>query len=234
MPTAPSGFDTLDKFDLPSYQRAPLMTTLPTGGASPGVGATGGVDWSKVGGYAGLAGSIIAGLSSGGNNPIAGDVSNLRAASGRMGQQGADLFQRGSTDLAGVMKWLQAMAGGDPGALAEATRPERGRIMDQYDAARKTIARNTPRGAGQASTVNESYIRQASDIANVMSSARQGALSTAAQVGGQELSAGLSAEQQSAQILANTLYPTLQADQQDSAKTWETIGSYAALAAMFI
>jgi hypothetical protein len=162
--------------DLPSYGTgavAPYASGLPSGssswssfGSSGGSGSDGGsgFDWSGLGKVAAPFVASIFGPS----NPYEKDT--LDTANTLKGLGAADKAT-GSAALAPVLAYLKAIAGGDPTAIQEATAPQRAKIIDQYDTAKKAITQQ-PRGGGQASAALSLEGKKASDLATTASSAR--------------------------------------------------------------
>src|SRR5262245_53292081 len=102
-------------------------------------------------------------------------LSNLTESSKGLQQKGQQLGAMGTESVGPVINYLRQLTGSNPSAVMDATRPERARVLDQYDTARKTISEFGPRGGGTTSTLAESQFRQGEDLANVTSGARQGA-----------------------------------------------------------
>lgn len=90
------------------------------------------------------------------------------------------LDQEGSALLAPVKRYLGDITSGDRQAIQEATMPERRRVIDQYDTAKRAIAEFAPRGGGQAGAFAELGARQASDLAVLGSEARTRGMDSAA------------------------------------------------------
>lgn len=148
-------------------------------------------------------------------------ASNLR-------KTGGDLVASGGQGVERVMQYLQSILGGNPAALMDATRVDTGRVMDQYDTARRAATTFGPRGGGTNSTIGESYFKQAEDVANIGSEARQNALSTAASLGTTMTGLGLSAEQLASQDLNTVINSVLTREGFDVSKrgqNMEALGS---------
>lgn len=229
------GGDTELKWDLPSRPLGQNYGSMPSGGSgSPadGSGRSGrNINWGLLAG-AGATGLAAAFAPSAQSttpvtNRIQGEAANLQ-------QTGAGLTQAGTADMASIMSYFRKLASGDPGAVLQATQPERSRVIDQFDAARKTIAMNTPKGGGQAGAINESRFKEAEALSNTTSTARREGAATMAGLAQHELDAGLATQSEATRQLATVLQPMLQQSQDDSASTWQTVGSIAAIAAMFI
>ncbi len=193
-----------------------------------------GVNWGTVGQAGAIAAPLLATAFAPSIPNITGDVNTIRGNAQTENQQGHALAAKGTSTLDPALRYFQQLLSGDPGTALSATQPDRARVIDQYDAARKAIATTTPRGGGSASTINKSRFQEASDLGNLTATARNNAANTSASLGLDLSKTGLTAEQQSQQILAETLSPMLNQESQDTASTWKTVGSIAAIAAMFL
>ena len=156
--------------NLDSTPTTPNSGTMPSGssswssfGGDPSSGGSS-FDW---GGLAEGASPFIASLFGGTNT----DKTALRDTATKELSAGKDTKAAGAGALSPVLKYLQAIAGGDPAAVMDATAPQRARILDQYDTARKAITQQ-PRGGGQASAALNLEGRQASDLATTAATAR--------------------------------------------------------------
>ena len=156
------------------------FTVLP-GSNSPNVNS-GGLSGQTVAQFAPLVLSLL-----GGNNnqqtKAIGNTDQLATLGKNLTASGQASSATGMAALAPVLKYLTAVAGGDPSALFAATMPERVRVLDQYDTARKTLASTTPRGGGQAGAVGAMGAREASDLFTLTSSARTQGISDLTQLG---------------------------------------------------
>jgi len=110
----------------------------------------------------------------------AGDLSGL--ASTAAGTSSA-LTSESQSALNPVLKYYQGLLSGSPEQSLAATEPQVGRVIDQYDTARRSAAAFTPRGGGQASGNLQSRIAEASDISGTINSARSGAASALGNLG---------------------------------------------------
>lgn len=210
--------------------RGGLPSWASAGGAPRSSASTvgGGMDWSKLalGGISAIAPLFAGGGSS--NKALTDAIAAAQKSATDLGTEGKALTAQGTTALGPIMKYLQAIASGDPTALLNATRPERTRVLDQYDTARKTIANTQPRGGGQASAMVNATTRQASDLAAVGSNAQHAATDTAAQLASGLLSAGVNTEHAATAGLINVIGPLLQkaqADKRSIADTFEGIAA---------
>lgn len=119
--------------------------------------------------------------------------------------QGSNLAGMGSEALQPALAYLTQLAGGDPAALMDATRQDRGRVIDQYDTARRAISQFGPRGGGTTSALAESRFQQAESLADITSSARRDAVGNLAQLGPQLTALGLTANQLASQDLNSVI-----------------------------
>jgi hypothetical protein len=200
------GFDPSGGGDsvLPSRPTVGNTGVLPTssgGGAfSSGNDSGGGSNWSKIGGLAQTALPGVLALFGGHDNKQAseatGATEDLRAMAQSLFGAGAKNQAVGADAMAPVLQYLARVAGGDPAALFGATQPERTRVLDQYDTARKSLMFN-PRGGGQASATAALEASKASTLTSQTAAARTAGVQTAAALssdlihtGAQESAAG--------------------------------------------
>lgn len=195
---------------LPSRQTVPFMGELPTGAPSGRMDAGG----SSAAGWgdaleAGL--PLLLSLL----GPENKDLTAARTGAADLSKMGLDLSKaggklsaEGQAALAPVLRYLTAVAGGDPAALFEATAPERKRVLDQYDTAKQALGFE-PRGGGRASSVMELEAQKASDLATLPAEARRAGVSELGDLGGllaslgvQTRGQGVGATSQAAQISA--------------------------------
>lgn len=165
-----------------------------------------------VGIGAGYVGKKLAG-GGGGNGqaqPEDPSVNLLKQSSERTGQQAGALGGMSTEALAPVLNYFKQMLGSDPSALMNATRQERGKVIDQYDTARRAIASFGPAGGGTTSALAESRFAQAESLADITSSATKDAAGNAAQLGTQLAGLGLSAEQLSSMDLGAVIQSIMQ------------------------
>ncbi len=203
-------------------------------GAASGAGA-GALVGLPAGGIGAIPASIIGGATgflSGlftGNKPkddgldlsaILKDVQkNSTDANGRATQY-ADLS---AETLAPVLSYFKNLVGGDPNAIAAATRPERARVIDQYDTARKAIASFAPRGGGANAAQATSQFQQADELSNIGANARTNAVNQSSELGKALAGLGIS-EQQLASADLNTLVQSVLAKRGQNMQTEAGIG----------
>lgn len=179
------------------------------GGAASGAAAGAGI------------GSIVPGIGTGIGAGIGGLIGLFKGGKKKPNAAGADTVgtetdptsqllkdnaakQRGTADemkgagmdaFAPVLDYFKKLLGNDPAALMEATKPERGRVMDQYDAARNSISNFAPRGGGSNAAVAGSYQQEAQQLGDVTSTAKREASAQAGQLGATITGLGLTADQ---------------------------------------
>lgn len=152
-----------------------------------------------IGATAGSAQGELANRGKGGgksdDNAEAPYLQQLQKSSDRLGQQGQQFSAMGADASIPALQHLTQLLSNNPAAAMEATRQERGRVLDQYDTARRAIANFGPRGGGTTSALAESQFSQAESLADITSNVRRGAALDLSQIGMQLSSLGLSAEQ---------------------------------------
>lgn len=178
---------------------------MPNWGAGAKRGATWGLIGSRLGPYGAAVGGgagFISGLFSGDDKKKDEDetktdpyTSALQKSATGLQKQGSELSGMGSDAMAPVLDYFKKLISGDPSALLEATKPERGRVIDQYDAARNAITNFGPRGGGSTSAMATSRISEANELSDITSGARSDAATSLAQIGPILTGLGLSAEQ---------------------------------------
>ena len=119
----------------------------------------------------------------------------LQQQAGTAQKEGTESSAMGSEALAPAMLYLKSLLGADPSAMLAATQQERGRVIDQYDAARKAVENFGPRGGGTTSTLAQSRFSQAESLADITSSARRNAVASEAELGVNLKQLGLTAQQ---------------------------------------
>lgn len=232
---------------LPSRDTVPALGSLPSG-TPPSLGSTGspggsfdlggggsGNSGNATGGIAGAAAPLL--LSLFGSNPYTSKVEAgadaLKSSGEHLQGQGRDLSSMGAGALAPVLSYLAKVTGGDPSALLAATLPQRKRVIDQYDTARKNLANTTPRGGGTASIAGELGAHEASDLAATTATARTEGINEAAQLGISLSGQGIYAQNAGGNEIAQStdIYGQLQRQRAASnAGFGQAIGSFLKLA----
>lgn len=187
---------------------------------APGGGSSGSsINWGKVGTLGAGIGGLLGSLFASGQQDITPITNTIQGQAKNLNAQGLNITAEGQANLAPVLKYFAALAGGDPTALLQATAPERGRVIDQYDAARRSSAQFTPRGGGQASTQQEARVSEAQAISTQTATARTNAANTLASVASQQEQTGVTAQEASIQALASVLQPILAQNKQNAASS---------------
>lgn len=119
----------------------------------------------------------------------------LRLNAGNLRADATGMKRTGTAVATPATKYLTDVLSSNPAAVLDATKQERGRVIDQYDTARRAIANFGPRGGGSTSTLAESRFQQAETLSDITSSARRDAVSVAGDLGTRLQALGLSADQ---------------------------------------
>lgn len=198
----------------------------------------GGSVWGKIGSVLPAAGGLLgAFFGQKSTDNVTPAITEVQGNARKLGAEGSELAQTGKDSLGPVLKYFQALASGDPSQALAATMPQRGRIIDQYDAARRSAGQFGPRGGGQASSQLEARTREASDLSNVTASARSEGMDKLATLGTSLTQTGLSAQESSNYQMASVLQPLLEQQKQHQENTggfWKSIGEIAGAALMFL
>lgn len=133
--------------------------------------------------------------SSDGDQPESDAIQQLGQSSQNLRQQGDQFSSMGGDALGPLLQRMQALLGENPAALMDATRQERGRVIDQYDTARRAISQFGPRGGGTTSALADSRFAQAESLADITSESKNAAMNMAGSLGVQLAGLGLSAQQ---------------------------------------
>ena len=224
-----SSLDTLPAGrSLPSF---PHLDSGPNPSLPSGGGFGSNVNWGNVAGLgAGVLGSLFAG-GSGDNGQFGQAITEVQKNARDLGATGKGITAQGLQALGPAQKYFADLLSGNPADVMSATAPERRRVIDQYDTARRSAGQFTPRGGGQASSQQEARSREAGDLATLGADARRGAAGAASQLGLSELNAGVSAEEQATSQLASVLEPLFQQQQSNQKNMLSTVTGIAELAA---
>lgn len=150
----------------------------------------------------------------------------LRGNAGQLQQFGAQQRQQGTEALGPALQYLTDLAGNDPAARMDATRGDRGRIIDQYDTARKSAATFGARGGATNASVADSYIQQAYQTNDLMGSSRLTAAQALASLGLDVSRLGLSADALATQSLDAIIRAMLGQEGLDVQKRGQTMGMW--------
>lgn len=160
------------------------------------------------------AASFLPALFGGGDDDVDKALASLEKEQAHNRATAAARDSEGSALMAPVKKYLGDVMSGDRNALLQATMPERRRVVDQYDTAKKAIAEFAPRGGGLAGSLAQVNAGQASDLAEIGANARTQGFEAAGNLAMQIRQLGVSAQQLSSMNL-NSLIETVmkQSDQ---------------------
>lgn len=156
----------------------------------------------------------------------------LDARTERQSAQGEELLSLGTSGLQPALRFLTAITRGDPGAVGQATRPERSRVIDQYDTARRAVAQFAPRGGGQTSTISQSFTDEAGVLGDIFATGRREGATALSQLSTRLAGLGLSAEGLANQNLSMLVQAYLRQDEQARASAGgfgEALGGLAGL-----
>lgn len=123
----------------------------------------------------------IVGMFSGGDADK--QINELAGLNTALGGEAKQTSEMGTSVLGPAVDYLKSLAGGDRQQMLAATMPQRRRVMDQYDAAKKSIAEFAPRGGGQASAMINLEANKASDLSMLGAGAQRDAVTESAQLG---------------------------------------------------
>jgi hypothetical protein len=121
-------------------------------------------------------------------------LQNLQTSAGGLRETGQQFQSLGLEAAQPAIQYLRGLLSGSPAALQEATAPERGRVIDQYDTARRAMIEQGPRGGGTTSALATSRLREAGDLATLPALLRRDAAGMAGQMGTAFGELGLSAD----------------------------------------
>ncbi len=205
-------------------------------GATPPAATGGGGGFGLTGrDYAALGLGGLGALTSlgGGSNPeLDAALARIGTQSERLSAEGRELAGLGATGLQPALRFLTAITRGDPGAVGQATRPERSRVIDQYDTARQAIAQFAPRGGGQTSAIARSFTEEAGALGDIFATGRREGATALSQLGVQLKGLGIQAEGLAGQNLSSLVSAYLAQDaeaRQSSEGFGEALGSLAGL-----
>lgn len=176
-----------------------------TGGLSDAAkyGATGFALGGPLGAGIGAAGGFIKGLFSGGKKkPKPGSPltpgspeAQLQTSADKSGQLAESLSSQGQESIAPAQQYFKGLLSSNPSELMAATAPERGRVIDQYDAARQATAEFGPRGGGTNSAVAASRTQQASQLGDILATGKREAATASSSLGTTLAGLGMTAKQ---------------------------------------
>lgn len=180
------------------------MPSLGGAAGGAGLGFTAGSFLPGIGNLAGAGiGALLGGLFGGGKKEEDKEKASetdpytklLQEQSTKLSGQGSDLVSKGGQGLNQVMAYLQKLAGGDASAIMDATKASRGRVIDQYDSAKRSVANFTPRGGGSAAAMGDLETGKANQLSDILSSKQDEAVGQLSATSQALTGLGLSAEQ---------------------------------------
>ena len=179
------------------------------GGGGSGFGLTG-RDFAALGlGGAGALSTFFGGNSSSDLDDV---LRRVDTRSAGLDAQGEELVGLGTSGLQPALRFLTAITRGDPGAVGQATRPERARVIDQYDTARRAVAQFTPRGGGQTSAIAQSFTDEAGTLADIFATGRREGATALGQLSTRLAALGIQAEGLAGQNLSTLVQAYLSQD----------------------
>lgn len=133
------------------------------------------------------------------------DLDRARERSAQNAALGGKLIDQSSEGLTPALSYFRDLLSNNPATLMQATAPDRGRVIDQYDTARKAMAEFGPRGGGQTSAAGAARVAQGNALQEILSTARDKGAAGAAAVGGTLLQGGLQATSLASQDLSTVI-----------------------------
>lgn len=119
----------------------------------------------------------------GGNDDLDKALGQLEKDTAANKAKAAQVEGEGSALMAPVSKYLGDITKGDRQSIMQATMPERRRVIDQYDTAKRAISEFAPRGGGLAGTMAQVNAQEASDLSTIGAQARKEGMGQAADLG---------------------------------------------------
>jgi hypothetical protein len=110
-------------------------------------------------------------------------LKNLQGSTDDLGDKSKVYGTQGASVLNPALEYLRKVVSGDRQELLAATMPERRRVIDQYDAAKKATAEFAPRGGGTAGAMADLNARQAGDLAATTALARREGVESSVRTG---------------------------------------------------
>jgi hypothetical protein len=187
--------------------------------ALAGGSAAAGYGLSKLGG----------GKKNDGENPEDSFTDLLNRSSQDLRGVGSDLRGQGNEAIGPILSYLKDIYGSNPSAAMDATRADRGRVIDQYDTARKAISQFGPRGGGTTSALAQSQISEGTDLNEILSGARNEARGMTAQLGTSLTGLGLSADQLASMDLNSIIGAILRREGFDVERRGQNMGAWAGI-----
>lgn len=167
------------------------------GSVIPGVGTVlGGIGGGIFGGLKHLfGGGSKPSTPTASGNPEDPYTATLKQYAGQNAATGQELSGQSQDVLGPTIAYLHNILSSNPAAVQAAARPQVGRVIDQYDTARRTAEEFGPRGGGLTSTLAQSQLKQGEDIASTISQTQNAAEQQAGTLGVQTEGLALTADQ---------------------------------------
>lgn len=156
------------------------------------------------------------------DNAESGFLSQLQQQGQSLAAQGKAFGDQSGQAMQPALDYLRNLLTGN-GAM-DATKQQRGQVIDQYDTARRAISQFGARGGGTTSALAESRFSQAESLSDITSSAQRDAAGDLSQIGVQLASLGLSAEQLKSQNLDTIIQSVLAREGLDVARRGQNMG----------
>lgn len=129
----------------------------------------------------------------------------LRNAAATNRDRATGFHDQSAQVMSPVVDYYSALLGPNPQMLMQAMQAERGRVIDQYDTARKNIGEFGPRGGGTTSAMAQSRLSEAHDLSDIFAESKRDAAQNAGTVGVSLAGLGLSADQLASADLSQVL-----------------------------
>jgi hypothetical protein len=95
-----------------------------------------------------------------------------------------DILPKATETMQGPLDYWTKLLSGDSKAIQEAIAPEAGRIVSQYDSARKAATQLSPRSGARTETLTDLPFRAISDVSKVAAGVRPRAAEEVSKIGG--------------------------------------------------
>ena len=150
----------------------------------------------------------------------------LQTSADKSGQLADSLGQQAQESIAPAQQYFKGLLSSNPQEMLAATAPERGRVIDQYDAARQATAEFGPRGGGTNSALAASRTQQAAQLGDILSTGKREAAGASAQLGTTLSGLGMTAQQLQSADLNTILQSILTREGFDIEKRGQTMNAW--------
>lgn len=177
-----------------------------------GTGFTfGGPLGAAIGGGVGLLAGLFGG--GGGDKPDANaatsEIDLLKGYGEQSRKQGQEFIGQGQEAIIPALEYYNNILSSNPAGVLEATKPERGRVIDQYDTARRNLVNFGPRAGGTASSLAGLEVAKANQLSDLTAEARRTGASESADLGATLAGLGITEENAGAQNLSSAIQALL-------------------------